>query len=371
MNIGLLITRFLPDVANGAELQLKQVAVQLASRGHDVTVFTRRYNGSPKNEQQDGFSICRRRELPIPVVRMIWDTLPALIDIRRHRPRVDVLLCYETMNSGFIGAWAQSLLGIPAVVSIRGDTEYRLNLSLANRLLVPGVYRRAKQVLLQTPRMLDDMRREWTSANRADLYKCIESKLSVVPNGVELPDAIHSSGNKVVFVGRLIKGKGTADLVSALKKLPDAEATIVGDGPERDRLQELAQGLNIQFTGRVEPHEVAGYLSEARMLVLPSLAGDGLPNVILEAMSLGVPVISTRTAGIPDVVLDGQSGLLFEPGEVNTLTNHIRRLLDDDQLHGQMAKRSVEIARSYAWDVVTPQIERALNAAIAPSSGHR
>lgn len=370
MNIGILITQF--DLANGAELQTKHVAAELAKRGHDVTVFTRRFHGRPKTQRQDGYQILRRRYLPIPMVRMLWDTLPALMDIGRQRPRLDVLLCYQTLNSGFIGAFAQRLLGIPSVVSIRGDNEYRLNDSLKNRLLAPRIYRRASQVLVQSQRILDDMHQQFQNADRSESFDSIKPKLGVVPNGISLSDKVRATGNEIVFVGRLINGKGTADLISAAKILPDIEVTIVGDGPERERLQQMAKGLPIKFVGRVDHDEVANYLKRARLLVLPSHAGDGLPNVILEAMSFGLPVISTRTAGIPDVVLHQKTGLLFNPGDVQELANHIRLLLEDDDLHAKMAEQASNMAQSYSWDAVTPQIERVLQAAIeSRSSRHQ
>jgi glycosyltransferase involved in cell wall biosynthesis len=370
MNIGILITQF--DLANGAELQTKHVAAELATRGHDVTVFTRRFHGRPKTQRQNGYHIRRRWYLPIPMVRMLWDTLPALIDIGRQRPRLDVLLCYQTLNSGFIGAFAQTLLGIPSVVSIRGDNEYRLNDSLKNRLLAPGIYRRASQVLVQSQRILEDMQEQLQSADRSELFDSIKPKLGVVRNGISLSDKVRAKGNEIVFVGRLIKGKGTADLISAAKILPGIEVTIVGDGPERERLQQMAKGLPIRFVGRVDHDEVANYLKRARLLVLPSHAGDGLPNVILEAMSFGLPVISTRTAGIPDVVLHQKTGLLFNPGDVQELAKHIGLLLEDDDLHAKMADQASNMAQSYSWDAVTPQIERVLQAAIeSHSSRHQ
>jgi glycosyltransferase involved in cell wall biosynthesis len=169
----------------------------------------------------------------------------------------------------------------------------------------------------------------------------------------------------------LIKGKGTADLISAAKQLANIKFTIVGDGPEREHLEQMAKGLPIRFIGRVRHDKVADYLRNARVLVLPSHVGDGLPNVILEAMSLGVPVISTRTAGIPDVVLHQDTGLLCEPGDVDQLASHIHLLSENDQLHSKMSDQASSVAQSYSWNVVTPRIESVLQAAIDQHSSRR
>jgi glycosyltransferase involved in cell wall biosynthesis len=275
-----------------------------------------------------------------------------------------VLLCYQTLNSGFIGAVGQSVFGIPAIVYVRGNTEYRLDLSLTNRLLAPRIYRRVQRVIVQSPRIQSDLRAQFEAAGLGEAYQGISPKVTVLPNGIELKDIRRSVGTKIVYVGRLIEGKGVSDLLSAVKNIPGAEALIVGDGPQREELVSLAEGLPVVFAGRVEPGRVADYLKDARLLVLPSRLGDGLPNVILEAMSCGVPVVTTNTAGMPDVVKHEETGLLYHPGNVPELTGCIRRLLHDDVLWEALGERSLEAVRSYSWDVIAPQIEQLLGEAI-------
>ena len=121
--------------------------------------------------------------------------------------------------------------------------------------------------------------------------------------------------------------------------------------------------MKVTFLGRVAPSEVNTYLQQARMLVHPSHLGDGLPNSILEAMSCGVPVIATRTSGMPDIVQHEETGFLFEPGDTTQLTRYIHRLNSDDQLWQQMGTRSMEAVQQYSWDKVVPQIEQLLSAA--------
>ena len=358
MNIALLIPRL--HLANGAERQTEQVARELARRGHDVTIFTRRYRNQPFAERKDDYRIKRRRELPLPAVRMVWDTLAGLWHIARHRPKVDVLLCYQTLNSGLIGAIAQSVLGIPAILSVRGTDEYRLDFSMTNRVLVPRIYRQVKHVVVQSPRILKDLHAQWKKSGKSNLYQTISSKLSVIPNGVGLTNLKQVNGSKVVYVGRLIKDKGVADLILALKQLRDVHAVIVGDGPDRQRLEQIAHGLPIAFAGRVQPSAIPSYLNQARMMVLPSHHGDGMPNVILEAMTCGVPVVTTRTSAMPDLIRHEENGLLFEPGDVRQLAQHIGRLNHDHDLWSRLGKRSLEVAKTYSWDNVTPQIEELL-----------
>lgn len=365
MNIGLLIGRFPPDRIGGAELQTKQLATELARRGHDVTVFTRRYSDRPYRQRQNGYLIRRRNELPVPGLRMVWDNFPALWHIAQHRPRPQVLLCYQTLNSGLIGVIAQSLLGIPAIVSVRGNNEYLLRKSVINRLLVPGIYRRARYLIVQSPRMLDDLHTQLRLAGQATLSDRLQPKTKVIPNGIRMPLDARSNGTKVVYIGRLIRNKGVADLLQAVKQLPGVEVLIVGDGPDRKRLESFAEGMSVTFTGQVMPSAVIDYLQQARILVLPSYLGDGLPNVILEAMACGIPVVATHTAGIPDLVRHEETGFLFAPGDIQRMASYIDRSLKDDGLWRSLGEHSVEVVQSYAWDVITPQIEQLLLDAIS------
>lgn len=356
MNIGIVIGRFPPDRIGGAELQSQQLAAELARRGHQVTVFTRRYGGRPYRQQQEGYLVCRRDELPLPGVRAVWDIPAALWSIARLRPRPEVLLCYQTLNSGLIGVMAQSLLRIPAVVSIRGNREYRWAGSSINRFLVPAIYKRARHLLVQSPRILEDLHTQLQSAGQNVLSEQLEFKTSVIPNGIHIPSGRQSDGAHVIYIGRLIENKGVADLLLAMKQFPDTRVLIVGDGPDRERLESLAQGTQATFVGQVAPSAVIDYLRQARLLVLPSYLGDGLPNVIIEAVANGVPVVATRTAGIPDLVRHGETGFLYEPGDIQQLTAHMGRLLTDDLLRERFSQGGRQVAYAFSWDVVAPQV---------------
>ena len=360
MNIGILIGRFPPDLIGGAELQSKQVAEQFAQRGHNVTVFTRRYHNRPYLEKVDGYTIRRRNELPIPVLRMIWDTFPALWHIARLRPRPQVLLAYQTFNSGFIGVIAQAIFRIPTIVSIRGNVEYRLKSTISRRFLGPFIYQRARLIIVQTPSIREDVQKQFQAAGKAALSNIVQPKMRVIPNGIHLKNKARSNGKKIIYVGRLFKKKGVADLLSAMKQISGAEALIVGDGPDRKRLENLASGVAVKFVGQVDPSLVSCYLQQARLLVLPSYSGDGLPNVILEAMACGVPVVATRVAGIPDLVQHGETGFLFEPGDIQSLVSFIDTLLQNDDLWQRFGERCLDVVRYYSWDAVIPHMENLL-----------
>lgn len=175
--------------------------------------------------------------------------------------------------------------------------------------------------------------------------------------------ADRTPAKNLMFVGRLAGIKGVPLLLEALERLqgahPDAHLTLIGDGPERADLEALtrAKGLSekVTFTGYLGQAEVAEHLDRSDMLVLPSFA-EGVPVVLMEAMAARIPVIATRVAGVQELVEDGVSGLTLPPGDIESLTAGIDRLLSDPALCARMgaagrAKVDAEfdVAKEAAW----------------------
>lgn len=142
-------------------------------------------------------------------------------------------------------------------------------------------------------------------------------------------------------------------MIQAIKSV-DGELMIVGGGPEEKKLRSLAEGMeNVEFVGNVEPDEVREYLKKGRVLVLPAVEGEGQPNVILEAMSMGLPVVASNLAGIPDTVKHGKTGFLVKPRDSGAIAKHVNDLLNDDQLFEKMSENSRKEIKKYSWDNVT------------------
>lgn len=138
-------------------------------------------------------------------------------------------------------------------------------------------------------------------------------------------------------VGRLTAVKGQDTLLRAIRGLLDeghrVKCVLIGDGPLREFLHELAQKLGIEkdIVLAGEQHAVYDFLNAMDVFVLPSLH-EGIPMVLLEALAIGRPVIASRVGGIPEVVEDGRHGLLIEPEDVNGLRSCIVKLMKDRAL---------------------------------------
>jgi colanic acid/amylovoran biosynthesis glycosyltransferase len=164
-----------------------------------------------------------------------------------------------------------------------------------------------------------------------------------------LPAAPTDKTWDVLFVGRLVEKKGVDDLIRAIAVLNGRGRTvrcaIAGSGPLQDGLVELAAELHapLTFLGHQSPEEVKDLMASSTVLAVPSKTAsngdmEGLPTVMMEGLAAGIPVAATRHSGIPEVIVDGESGLLSDEGDYVTFADHLEQLLDDAELRARLAE---------------------------------
>ena len=160
----------------------------------------------------------------------------------------------------------------------------------------------------------------------------------------------------IVAVGRLFPKKGFGCLIEACRYLHQADVRfrchIVGEGPEKGELMGLIDrlGLNdcIVMEGALMREGVLKLLCYADVFVCPSVVAsdveiqDGIPVVLMEAMGMEIPVVATRVSGIPELVVDGETGLLVDPGDAKGLAEAIIRISRDLSLRSELARRGME-----------------------------
>lgn len=168
---------------------------------------------------------------------------------------------------------------------------------------------------------------------------------------------------QIVSVGRAVEKKGFDDLLASLALLPpdlDWRLTLVGSGPLLPALKKQAEAAGIAarltFTGALPQDRVIGHLQAADLFVLPSKPGadgdrDGLPNVLMEAASQGLPLVSTRFAAVPEFIRDGEEGLLVPPGDPAALAGALERLIRDAGLRATLgATARARVARDFSFE---------------------
>ncbi|WP_340400872.1 glycosyltransferase family 4 protein [Paenibacillus sp. FSL H8-0079] len=182
-----------------------------------------------------------------------------------------------------------------------------------------------------------------------------ESKIEVLYNGVfikEPPVREERQVPRCLFMGRLGKRKGVYDLLLAIQLLKkrgvEAVFTLAGDG-EVNEVRALVERYGIteyvEVPGWIRGEEKERLLHHADLLVLPSYH-EGLPMAILEAMNEGLPIVSTRVGGIPEVITDELNGFLVEPGDVAEMVHVLERLILDKELRVQMGLNNKELVTS-------------------------
>jgi colanic acid/amylovoran biosynthesis glycosyltransferase len=187
-----------------------------------------------------------------------------------------------------------------------------------------------------------------------------EQKTVVHYIGVDLerfrPDRAVQREPVVLFVGRLIEKKGVTHLIAAMqdvqRQLPEAELVIVGHGKLQAQLEAQAaeSGVRVRFVGTLPADEVRGWMNRARVLCVPSVTAangdsEGLPLVVLEAMAMGLPIVGSTSAGIPEAVTHGCQGLLGGEGDRAALADNLRVVLSDPDAWQRMSDGAIDRVR--------------------------
>jgi len=174
-------------------------------------------------------------------------------------------------------------------------------------------------------------------------------KIHTIYNGIECvadapgPRAHTGMETRIALIGRLHRQKGHSILLEAVKIILESGKRVhlylAGDGPDeaslRQQVIDLELGDAVSFSGVVD--DVFAFMADIDIVVLPSL-WEGMPNILLEAMAAGRPIVATRLAGIEELVQDGESAVLCEPGRPEPLAEAIMRLMDDSELAGRLAR---------------------------------
>jgi glycosyltransferase involved in cell wall biosynthesis len=189
----------------------------------------------------------------------------------------------------------------------------------------------------------------------------------------------------VLAVARLVEKKGLDDLVRACRILVDRgqslRCVIVGEGARRRRLEQLVEELRlrgvVELAGALPQEQVIGWYRRAAVLALPCFIPDdgdraGIPNVLVEAMASGLPVVSTPVSGIPELIEDGRTGLLVPPRDAAALASALERLLSDPGL-GESLRRAARASVEGRFDLArnARTIARELRAAMGEAPAPR
>ena len=329
----LLINYEYPPLGGGAGNATRHLARELAGLGHAPRVLTSAFKGLPSKERADGIVIHRvpalrrrkDRSNPVEMLSFMAGGFPAALRLAQIE-RPDAAIAFFGLPGGPIAWGLKRVLGLPYVVSLRGGDVpgFEPEALAGYHRLAGGVIRRMWR---NADAVAANSRGLAALAQRSAPWLSVE----IIPNGVDPARFAPRSSSRdweelrLGFAGRLARQKGVDALLQALARLPrerDIRLEIVGDGPERPALEAQAHALGLGgrvfFQGWLPSDRMPAFYQRIDVLALPS-RDEGMPNVVLEAMAAGLPIVATRVAGTEELVLAGRTGWLTRPGDPEAL----------------------------------------------------
>lgn len=290
------------------------------------------------------------RRMPLLAIRLIQRIFFLIRLIRREQ--IDVIHLNPTSLSGAPVLIAAYIARVPIIVihhaSIYSNANlidnYRdwwrdVNLWLEKRI--------AARIMTLYPKLGDEfIERGVPRKQLAIVPLCVDHKKFTPIDHNGTTDSVF----RLVIVSRLVHNKGHIILLQALAQLinryPQLRLTIIGDGETRNEIEEQIKALGlsdiVEMTGHVPYNQVATVLHAAKVNanILPSyLYSESFPISLLEAMALGLPCIGTRWTGIPYIIVDGETGFIVEPKDVDSLANAIEKLVSNPEMAAEMGRK--------------------------------
>jgi glycosyltransferase involved in cell wall biosynthesis len=381
---------------------IEEIAAGLIRRGHDVDVILPYHPGLRRQPRERGVGLRTYHYAPHPALH-VWgyaESLRADVGVRGAALLVaplaltaatgalwwaalagyDVIHAHWVLPNGLPAALVAAWHRVPLVVSLHGSDVFLAGRAFPLSLTAAAIFRSAGAITACSGELRE----------RAIRLGAPTARSRVIPYGVDAASftadpadrlllraelGLPADGPLIAALGRLVYKKGFGTLIDAFARLrhthPAARLAIAGYGELRASLERQAQaaGVPVAFVGQLDRRMTARFIAAADVYAVPSVrdqAGnvDGLPNALLEGMSAGRPIVASRVAGIPDVIDDGQHGVLVPPGDASALAAAIGRLLDDPAAAARLGARARRrVLHELTWEAACEQFEAAYHQA--------
>ena len=378
MKIAFVYDAVYPWVKGGAEMRNHELGKRLSARGHDVHIFgVKWWEGEDTIEYENMtlHGVCKAQNLYVNGRRSISEALVFAINLfpELRREKFDLIdVSVFPYFSCFTVKAISVLKKSPAVYTwheVWDDYwyEYMEKAGFFGKVIEKAVSKISDKNIAVS---------DWTK-KRLETLGVPEEKITVIPNGIDLKwiSEIESEGGltstgldgkiyDIIFAGRLIKEKNVDVLLKAVALLkvdfPDIRCCIVGDGPEKTALLELAQKTevcgNVEFAGFQEYRALIGKIKASKVLVLPS-SREGFGMVVIEAFACGVPVVTMRERynAAQGLVDDGVDGFVVELGD-REIAKGIEKVIKEEASHKRFSSMCLHKAAEYNWDGIVEKI---------------
>jgi len=369
MKICMLISTPFPP-QEGIGYHTYNLSKKLMEKGHKVVVITRGSIGKTQKTVFDGIEVIKAPYIPFYpfyihihgiFVNKIFKKIESEIDIVHiHSPlppliktkKPIITTIHTPMLTDYRQVRIKSVISLLSKISAR-FVSYPLELKLI----------RASDIVTTVSSSV---------AKELEEYNLNPKDVVIAGNGVDekfffhKQRSIENNSKYIMFVGRIDREKGIFDLVKSAKIIcnnrSDVFFTIAGSGRDLKKLRAVTkkEGIDNRFIllGQVKKDHLVKLYQNASIFVLPSYH-EGLPGVLLEAMSCGLPIVATNVRGNRDLIIDGENGIIVPPRDPIKLSEAISAFLDDKNLgesHGLHARKTIE--QEYTWNKVSNKLLR-------------
>ncbi len=338
-------------MGGGAEVHLHEIFRRIVAKGHSVTLFCSIFGDAPREEIIDGIRVLRSggRHLfnfRVPLrYRMEFrhSDFDVVVDDMNKIPFFTPWFVKEPLVGMVLHLFRESIFREAVFpVALYVYLMERLALWAYRRVPMAVISRSTKEELIRFG-FPDSKLKNVRIAVDGDRYKELGIPRSPVP--------------LIGYLGRIKKYKSVDHLLKAFEivrsRVPNARLVIVGDGDGLPELKRLSHALGIAdavtFAGFVSAQEKVRLINEMHLVVNTS-AKEGWGLTVTEANACGVPVVASDVPGLHDAVIDGETGLLYEYGNIDQLAEYILKLLNDEPLRMRLAAAAKTYAATFSWD---------------------
>lgn len=353
MKIVFLTEHFLPKT-DGVVTRLCHTLLELKKLGHEPIVIT--YESEVKS--YEGVPVYGLKALSLPWYRERKIVLPnksIYTSLSYLKPDFIHVINYTLM--AFFALRYAKKNNIPAIFS------YHTNYGVYLKYYGFGILRPIEKLIRKQLKRFDSIL--CSSAPIRDLLKQDGlNSVHIWQKGVDIetfyPDFKEPLNHQnpktfeLIYVGRLAVEKRIEWVKTLLQKYPNINFSIVGDGPHKDKLEAFFQGTNTKFLGYQNKYQLSKLYAQSDLLVLPS-DSETLGLVLLESMASGCPVLAAKAGGIPDIVKQGEGGLLFEANNQNALLETFEHYYHQPEIWNDFRIKARQIAEFWSWPKSTQE----------------
>lgn len=382
MRILITTSLFPPDIG-GPATYVPRIAAYLAQQGHAISVVAPQTKGQPCPIEDPPYRLLRFEHAH--VLRFLnyfielWRAFRSIL--------VEARQCDLIYINGLDLAAAMVCIYLrkPSIVKVVGDGAWELahsrgwtKLDLEDfqkahsarfwllRRMRHAAARRARAVIVPSRYQVGIV------ANWGIPPECIHIVYNAIhPPAVQPPPPIPSqvtSSFCMVMIGRMIPLKRMDAIIQTLHKLENTSLIIIGSGPQQTRLISLVKQLGLEkrvyFTGQLENSQVWGIMKSYAKAVILYSVHETFPHVLVEAAACGVPVIATAVGGSPEIVINGKTGILIPPDDIDAFKAAVQRLQNDTAFARQLSKNAIQSAERFSVEKMASETEAILTGVV-------